>query len=142
MTQADDDRDLVALEAVTALAGGDDVRGKVQRLADAVSRDRIQKCAVLARDLVEPSVLGMARRLPVAAGRSVGERRRCAGAQRRTGRDQSAAEPRKKRPPREGRPDVGALHVHLTWTGRTAAVGTKAIIGAIRGRGQRTTAHV
>src|SRR6185436_5131645 len=116
MTQTDDDRDLVALEAITALARGDDVRGEVQRLADAAGRDRVQKRAVLARDLVEPIVLGMARRLPGAARRSLGHRRRRARAQRRACRDQSAAESRKKRPPREGRADVGALHGHLTWT--------------------------
>ena len=40
-------------------------------------------------------------------------------------RDQSAAESRKKRPPREGKPDVGALHVHLTSTGRTPTVGRR-----------------
>ena len=55
----------------------------------------------------------------------LGERGRHAGAQRRAGGDQSAAEPRKKRPPREGRPDVGALHMHLTSTGRTPAVGRR-----------------
>src|SRR5262245_44092840 len=77
VAQTDDDRDLAVFEAITAFACREDVRREVQRLADTASRDRVQKRAVLARDLVEPLVLGMAGWLPSAARWSRGQ---CRGA--------------------------------------------------------------
>src|SRR6185295_4770457 len=59
VAQADDDRDLTALEAVAALARHNDVRREVERLADALSRDGVEKRAMLPGNLVEPVVLGV-----------------------------------------------------------------------------------
>src|SRR5262245_61558997 len=114
MAQADDDRDLAVFEAITAFARGEDVRREVQRLADTASRDRVQKRAVLAGYLVEPLVLGMARWLPSAARRSLGQRRGGAGAECGAERGEPAAEPREERSARREGAVVGALHVYLT----------------------------
>jgi hypothetical protein len=68
MAQSDHDGEVAGLQAVSALAAGEVVVGEAHRLARALGRERVEEEAMRAGDLIEPVVLGVARRLPAAVG--------------------------------------------------------------------------
>jgi hypothetical protein len=110
VAETDHYREVAAVETVPTFARRQDVRREVQRVAGALSRHRIQDHPVLAGQLVEPVVFGVASSLPPLIRGPLRVRRGGIGAESRAERGEAGAEPREKRAARKRQGNVGAMH--------------------------------